>query len=95
VAYCSTLKMNAVDSSDTSVDIHRTTRYYIPDDSTLQGDLWSRGLDHLLVLTYMVGVPCELGTRLVLLVTPGCLLFSNHLVLVCEECAQPPYLPYI
>jgi hypothetical protein len=32
----STLKMEAICSSETSVDSQRTTRRYIPEDSTLQ-----------------------------------------------------------
>jgi hypothetical protein len=34
-AYSSTLKMEAICSSETSVHIQRTTRRYIPEDSTL------------------------------------------------------------
>jgi hypothetical protein len=34
-AYFSTLKMEAIYSSETSVDFQRTTRRYIPEDSTL------------------------------------------------------------
>jgi hypothetical protein len=34
-AYFSNLKMGAICSSETSVDIQRTTRRYIPEDSTL------------------------------------------------------------
>jgi hypothetical protein len=33
-AYSSALKMEAIYSSETSVDIQRTTRRYIPEDST-------------------------------------------------------------
>jgi hypothetical protein len=35
-AYSSTLKMEAICSSETSVNFQRTTRRYIPEDSTLQ-----------------------------------------------------------
>jgi hypothetical protein len=35
-AYSSTLKMDAICSSETSVDFQRTARRYIPDDSTFQ-----------------------------------------------------------
>jgi hypothetical protein len=35
-AYSSTLKMERIFSSETSVDFQRTTRRYIPEDSTLQ-----------------------------------------------------------
>jgi hypothetical protein len=35
-AYSSALKMEAICSSETSVDIQRTTQRYIPEDSTLQ-----------------------------------------------------------
>jgi hypothetical protein len=35
LAYSSTLKMEAVCSSETSVDLHWTTRRYIPKDTTL------------------------------------------------------------
>jgi hypothetical protein len=35
-AYASTLNMEAICSSETSVDFQRTTRRYIPEDSTLQ-----------------------------------------------------------
>jgi hypothetical protein len=35
-AYFSTPKMEAICSSETSVDFQRTTRRYIPEDSTLQ-----------------------------------------------------------
>jgi hypothetical protein len=35
-AYSSTLKMEAISSPETSVDIRQTTRRYIPEDSTLQ-----------------------------------------------------------
>jgi hypothetical protein len=34
-AYSSTLKMEAICSTETSIDIRRTTRRYIPEDSTL------------------------------------------------------------
>jgi hypothetical protein len=34
-AYSSTMKMEAVRSSETSADTQRTTRSYIPEDSTL------------------------------------------------------------
>jgi hypothetical protein len=37
-AYSTTLKMDAICSSETSVDFQRTTRCYIPEDSTLQWD---------------------------------------------------------
>jgi hypothetical protein len=36
LAYCSALNMGAICSSETSVDFHRTTRRYIPEDSTLR-----------------------------------------------------------
>jgi hypothetical protein len=39
-AYSSTLKREAICSSETSVDFQRTTRRYIPEDSALQ-DLYS------------------------------------------------------
>jgi hypothetical protein len=35
-AHCSTLKMEAICSSETPVDFQRTTQHYIPEDSTLQ-----------------------------------------------------------
>jgi hypothetical protein len=34
LAYFSTLKMEAVRSSETSVNFYQTTRHYIPEDST-------------------------------------------------------------
>jgi hypothetical protein len=34
-AYFSTLKMEAISSSETSVDTQRTTRRYIPEDGTI------------------------------------------------------------
>jgi hypothetical protein len=34
--FLSTLKMEAICSSETSVDTRRTTRHYIPEDCTLQ-----------------------------------------------------------
>jgi hypothetical protein len=37
-AYSSTLKMEAMCSSETSVDFQRTTRRYIPEDSTLHNN---------------------------------------------------------
>jgi hypothetical protein len=66
--YYSTLKMEAMCSSETSVDFQRTTRCSIPDDSTLQAGykLWfrftflrieSRGelLWYYLIFTYISG----------------------------------------
>jgi hypothetical protein len=35
LAYSSRLKMETIRSSETSVDLHRTTRRYIPEDATL------------------------------------------------------------
>jgi hypothetical protein len=35
---CSTLKVEAICSSETSVDTQRTTRRHIPEDDTLQAD---------------------------------------------------------
>jgi hypothetical protein len=37
LAYTSTLKMEAICSSETSVDFQRATRRYIPEDRTLPG----------------------------------------------------------
>jgi hypothetical protein len=36
LAYSSTLKMGAIYSSETSVDFHRFTRRYAPEDRALQ-----------------------------------------------------------
>jgi hypothetical protein len=50
-AYFSTLKMEATCASETSVDFQRTTRRYIPEDSTLQVWLcWIRSCMNLITL---------------------------------------------
>jgi hypothetical protein len=59
-AYSSTLKTEAIYSSETSLDIQRTTRRYIPEDSTLRyhrcenlksySKIHYKLLDHLLIL---------------------------------------------
>jgi hypothetical protein len=49
--YFSALRMEAICSSETSVDFQRTTRHYIPEDSTLQDMATFRG--HVFLVPYI------------------------------------------
>jgi hypothetical protein len=59
-AYFSTLKMETIFSSETSVDFQRTTRSYIPEDSTLRNhrceNLNSKDFNFTFYILFILGV---------------------------------------
>jgi hypothetical protein len=57
LAYSSILKMEAVCSSETSVEFQRTTRRYIPEDRTLNNHRCWNLTSHVLAFRWLFGLP--------------------------------------
>jgi hypothetical protein len=55
-AYFYTLKMETICSSETSVDFERTTRRYIPDDSTLHNHRCENLKSYKFILSFLLGL---------------------------------------